>query len=103
MSAHTPGPWGIWPDIKTNGELTLITDDKYARHLARAIPGAPQYKANARLIAAAPEMFELLKKWHDNFKCATDEDTFNLCEFENSAFDLIQKIEGESPHENSSD
>lgn len=67
---HTPGPW-IHHNYKTNVEITVAAVD--GKHIAdvyaiafagngdrlRAV--TPTDKANARLIAAAPEMLEALK------------------------------------------
>jgi hypothetical protein len=62
MSAHTPGPWkidgrGYRPDTKNGGEFVPI-------HAERGgwIADVREPDANARLIAAAPKMFELLEK-----------------------------------------
>lgn len=59
MSAHTPGPWvvdpytGIAKEIRINdGEILLDYDD--VDHAAQ--------EANARLIAAAPDLLEALEK-----------------------------------------
>jgi hypothetical protein len=49
---HTPGPWSVWGDT--------ITDDAKARHLAVIKNGAPETEANARLIAAAPDLMEAI-------------------------------------------
>ena len=69
MSKHTPGPWVAIEDALTNGGLTSnilirarvlgavrnITLAKVDRF------GGEEAIANARLIAAAPELLELLK------------------------------------------
>lgn len=61
MTKHTQGPWTYWPDCA--GEGGRITQDGTAQHIA-----APtlyfkreQTEANARLMAAAPELLEALK------------------------------------------
>jgi len=54
---HTPGPWGVW----SIGGSQVITDNAMGRHLAKIINGAPEHEANARLIAAAPELLEALE------------------------------------------
>lgn len=64
MSKHTPGPWNIgtkngarvWSE---NGE-TLIADADASESLRKEIK-----KANARLIAAAPELLKALTKLLD--------------------------------------
>jgi hypothetical protein len=59
MSERTPGPWRLsWPNdclvVGDDGEEVAETCGDYARHYERM-------EANARLIAAAPEMLEALK------------------------------------------
>jgi hypothetical protein len=76
MSKHTPGPWaaeeagrsGYW--ISTKGHPFTIVDsiDDECRH--GAING-DNAGANARLIAAAPELLEALKLLDEAF-CADD-------------------------------
>jgi hypothetical protein len=53
MNAHTPGPWGV------RGDLHVVSDG--GRHIASVIPGIErdseiQDEADARLIAAAPDL-----------------------------------------------
>ena len=55
MSKHTPGPWeakedeyGHWGIYASGGECIAITEER-------------EDEANARLIAAAPDMLKLLK------------------------------------------
>lgn len=68
MTQHTPGPWNIgtkngarvWSE---NGE-TLIADANASESLRKEIK-----KANARLIAAAPDLLEALESawlWMEN-------------------------------------
>lgn len=58
MSNYTPGPWTAegWENLVVNaGNVTLASTPGYTNgNLAEA-------KANARLIAAAPELLEALK------------------------------------------
>ncbi len=58
---HTPGPWGVAP----NGKQVLAPhviqrDNVLVRKLSGATP--EQVEANARLIAAAPELLDALRK-----------------------------------------
>ena len=102
---HTPGPWTFEGDhthrsfnIRQLGHLIGTSDQ--AKHictinnrpphvLANRDPGIAE--ANARLIAAAPELLAVLKKWatfaHDNY---TDEDITWLVEMRAA----IAKAEG---------
>ena len=56
MSGHTPGPWftyfserGIWTVQEPRGWIAELTPDR------------PNQEANARLIAAAPDLLEAAK------------------------------------------
>lgn len=64
---HTPGPWGIYrpPAVKSNlihvvsgkkGEMAYATDIGYVTDLHHT---ASEQDANARLIAAAPDLLHL--------------------------------------------
>jgi hypothetical protein len=52
MSKHTPGPWKIWEQY-----IARITD----RHEVICQWGSYSSEADARLIAAAPELLKALK------------------------------------------
>ena len=55
---HTPGPWIIHPD----GDLvTAKFDPQYGSDGVAWVIKRPEYKANARLIAAAPQLLEACK------------------------------------------
>ena len=65
-TAHTPGPWSI----DTCGDPIIINGPEDGRAIVAWVPSAqdnpdedwsPEELANARLIAAAPEMYELCK------------------------------------------
>ena len=60
-ATHTPGPWQI--DDCTPGESTGLRFEVSTKDsvIARTTDGWKEAKANARLIAAAPEMFETMK------------------------------------------
>jgi len=62
QATHTPGPWLVWP--ASNG--VKITDS-LGRHVAVIPMATPQWQADARLIAAAPELLAALEKfaWYD--------------------------------------
>jgi len=59
MSAHTPGPWQVFPGLLSGyqQEVSIRFESKEERLEAATI------RANARLIAAAPEMYEQLVEW----------------------------------------
>lgn len=58
MSKFTPGPWKV--GFKTDGEIVILAGNKV---ISRIEPSRKEdvENANARLIAAAPEMYEVLK------------------------------------------
>ena len=56
MSAHTPGPWSTDPDV---GHESVLGPDGT---LTPKAPSLERCRANARLIAAAPEMLACLRE-----------------------------------------
>jgi len=56
MSQHTPGSWTV---EHSEDDETLVSNE--VEHIATIWRTAPAYEANARLIAAAPELLEALK------------------------------------------
>ena len=64
MSAHTPGPWAVGPEFDNDGEPEIIIEHQTPFGnlvIAVALPGLQGQEANARLIAAAPELLEALQ------------------------------------------
>lgn len=91
MSKHTPGPWMVSP-YNTMG----IFDDK-KRPIAVAYEGVhsydielPEREANAKLIAAAPEMLEALRACVEWAKAGGGPEPFT------AAGRIIAKATGES-------
>lgn len=71
-SKHTPGPWKwveIDPKDKDWGACEIATDDASDKMIARIVLGT----ANARLIAAAPDLLESAR-WALDFLRATKRD-----------------------------
>ncbi len=65
MSTHTPGPWkacerGAYRDFDGASRVINTADDS-VRVAAVHHEGSPEDEANTRLIAAAPELLEVLK------------------------------------------
>lgn len=63
MSKHTPGPWRFYTDPQPNGCPIVGTGGLMVAQLAHSINYPEQRDtaiANARLIAAAPELLEAL-------------------------------------------
>lgn len=64
MSDHTPGPWGIGDENNQHVEVCigdsvaiLFRQDRYGLHM---VFSREEMRANAKLIAAAPDMLEAL-------------------------------------------
>lgn len=66
---HTPGPWRIGQD------KALIVAGPHGLHIARAAQvGMPNCEANARLIAAAPDLLAALRMLLEEFEDRFDMD-----------------------------
>ena len=76
---HTPGPWEIerYSDglIQIVGDLKVISDDE--EHFTTVVEqiSATNEEANARLIAAAPDLLEALKDLADDISDRFDMDS----------------------------
>lgn len=63
MSKHTPGPWCVrHDDMVCSQEGRIIADCESTSYAMRPAPPIVEDKANATLIAAAPELLEELKE-----------------------------------------
>ncbi len=63
MSAHTPGPWEVGTRLDKL-DFPIVNPknaEQYNWLIAFAVPGYPESAANARLIAAAPDLLAALK------------------------------------------
>ena len=60
MSKHTPGPWQTTKAGYRCGDLVLPVSD--ARSICQVSTAHAEHEANARLIAAAPELLAALKR-----------------------------------------
>jgi hypothetical protein len=68
MSKHTPGPWNLRAD-PDDSDAWIIIDSTHGYF--RVCDVSPRFETkeelyNARLIAAAPEMYRLLRYLHDH-------------------------------------
>lgn len=64
MSKYTPGPWAVegWDAKTAQINVTAADGDGFSLYIAGAIAGLAEQEENARLIAAAPELLELLQE-----------------------------------------
>jgi hypothetical protein len=67
MSEHTPGPWFLINECCVGGPIEPGWEAAGCgiAHCGMRARTQEEAAANARLIAAAPEMFEALKRWVD--------------------------------------
>lgn len=62
-SKHTPGPWELHPLMAHDGKEVREATGKGRLVGIGLGPDADSQEANARLIASAPEMLELLRRY----------------------------------------
>lgn len=108
MSKHTPRPWVVdecgGRVLTTN--FDMIADVRGWGRLQKKKDGEKEFLCNCRLIAAAPEMYELLKKFAEwNEKYPTDrfysyEDTKKIAAKCDTIYakvkEVLKKVEGEA-------
>lgn len=93
---HAPGPWRITPAgsiTSSNHEIVIPTKDHVIDHDCNPInDGFGRASANARLIAAAPELLEMLER----FMALDDwsDDSIAPRELSDSAHALVRKVKG---------
>lgn len=84
MSEHTPGPWAF--DGPAENIIVWSGPDNRVCFMTSDGPA----EANARLIAAAPELLRFVEKVRDYARDTDDESLYA------AADDLIEKVEGRS-------
>jgi len=62
MSKFTPGPWGIAQNAMEHWMVTAADSEHHRGYIASLATTNTQSEANARLIAAAPQMLEALEE-----------------------------------------
>lgn len=100
---HTPGPWRVWEAGKESWEICEPSNPNRQSHFANVRVGnmwGEEGKANARLIASAPELLEALKdlvsaeeQYVEDAKAQLDDPISDAVE---SARAAIAKAEGRS-------
>jgi hypothetical protein len=61
-SAYTPGPW------KWLNHSEIVVDDAHETFIAEVFDEHEEWRANARLIAAAPELLKACEQQHANWR-----------------------------------
>lgn len=90
---HTPGPWNIVESNKVDEESHIQTDLKSICRLWIQMDG--QDMANARLIAAAPELLDALKDARNAYQQMFDVMPVAWQTIDNIICDAISKATGE--------
>jgi len=90
-ATHTPGPWQIedcTPGESTGLRFKVGTKDSV---IARTTDGWKEARANARLIAAAPEMYEVLSELLDTLEMSKG---YGFDEEYEKLREVLAKVEG---------
>lgn len=76
MSAHTPGPWRVGPDFMREERVPILSDlaakATPRRWIVAHTDNDSQGLADARLIAAAPDLLDALRRcadWMEDHGC----------------------------------
>ncbi len=59
---HTPGPWLV------QNHNEIVADNEHETHIADIFDETDNWRANARLIAAAPQLLDLCKVQLENWQ-----------------------------------
>ena len=81
---HSPGPWSVTAGVVPDRKGRLIVEDCHGNPVcatsARGVQGrVPIMEANAKLIAAAPEMLEALRRVDNYFTQPGEDDWVRFC------------------------
>ena len=93
-ATHTPGPWQI--DDCTPGESTGLRFEVGTKDsvIARTTDGWKEAHANARLIAAAPEMYEMCKLFEECMETIDGKDGYDASYELAKVREVLAKVEG---------
>jgi len=101
---HSPSPWSVAPDFSDDhGQFSILCAEGCGIAMAEAWIGEHRAEAtaNARLIAAAPELLEATKELKELFRFAllstTPEIAREGMEFIRKAETIVAKAEGATP------
>ena len=93
-ATHTPGPWEIQdagPGTIRGLRFRVITNEKV---IAKTSDGLEEARANARLIAAAPEMFEVLREVLIEYEAEAKAEGWDLPTTGEIIREVLAKVEG---------
>lgn len=89
MSEHTPGPWAANGPEEEIGEAVCSLGDGWCVVASEANPNEYEPEADARLIAAAPNMLEMLEEITFQIRRGQD-----ISEWYSEIIDTIKKAKG---------
>jgi hypothetical protein len=90
MTKHTPGPWSLKDDLIYGPDgITIVSADGLMENYGPPDRSMEENYANARLIAAAPELLEALKGLFKN-----NQDIDAYLQAKDKAVQAIAKAEG---------
>ena len=96
IGKYTPGPWTIDKNVtETDYLLCCDISDRNRGYVASLAVTNEDALSNAKLIAAAPDLLEALKKAVDALELADDSGTPGLRKIIAEADTAIRKAEGE--------
>ena len=93
---HTPGPWLVedcTPGESTGLRFAINSKDNV---IARTTDGWKEAQANARLIAAAPEMLEMCKLLEECMETIAGKDGYDASYELAKVRAVLAKVEGET-------
>jgi len=96
MSKHTPGPWIVYDD-SNDGKTNRIEIAALGKTVARIYYSVPEEDLpNAQLIAAAPDLLEVLKELldHVEWRRVCDQEKAGPKDVTHRAHAAIAKAEG---------
>ncbi len=82
MSKSTPGPWSYDPETGNVYHRSEVNDEPAIAHTTGIDPSEKEHDEaveNARLIAAAPAMLEILKSWVEYIEMAETDSYCEVC------------------------
>ena len=91
MDKHTAGPWALESNTRgKTGSEHIITDEAGEFNIAAVHTGNGQATANARLVAAAPSLYEALLALRD-YVCTGDNNRHQVLESVDEAIALAEE------------
>src|SRR3990167_7481175 len=67
--SHTTGPWAVWESPYGGARIHARHEVTIADVMSRGLLTAEEFKANARLIAASPQLLEALRSLLKHHEC----------------------------------